>query len=105
METRTLSDIERAELLSRIAETQDGGLRINGRRRGSCVLDTPSGWLRQAEQLNKNDYLSSLIIEAVREVDDPYEAYQRFQYAVDELQRAAFASSRYADELDQEVAK
>ena len=78
----------KAELTKRIGASQEGGEK--GITRPLTVL------------LDKDDFLSLFLRDAIERADEPNDVYHSIQYALCQLNDAAFAASRYGDELEAE---
>ena len=81
----TLTEGQRKTLFNVVAETQDGKMK------------TPP---------NLDEYpLDQFLRQHIEQANEPHDVYNACQYAIDELNRAAFAASAYGDKLDEEVSK
>tara|TARA_Y100000593_G_scaffold66721_1_gene122768 strand:+ start:48 stop:347 length:300 start_codon:yes stop_codon:yes gene_type:complete len=73
------------ELTKRIGASQECG-------EAGFVLDT-------SKLTKKGDFLSLFLRDAIENADEPYDVYHSIQYALGQLNYAAFAASEYGDEL------
>jgi len=99
----TLTEGQRKTLFKVVADTQDGGS-----SHWPDVQITETGQAKKRSRLSMwdDDHLSKFLAHQIEQADEPYDVYNACQYAIDELNRAAFAASAYGDELEeQEVAR
>tara|TARA_Y100000593_G_scaffold46315_1_gene88093 strand:+ start:383 stop:664 length:282 start_codon:yes stop_codon:yes gene_type:complete len=78
----------KAELTKRIGASQDCGER-------AFAIDA-------SRLIKKEDWLSLFLQDAIGHADEPYDVYHSIQWAIGELNYAAFAASKYGDELESE---
>ena len=83
-----MNEATKSELTKRIGASQECGEK--GFTRPRTVL------------LDKDDYLSLFLRDEIERADEPYDVYHSIQYALGQLNYAAFAASKYGDELESE---
>ena len=68
------------------------------------VADTQDGKMKEHPRMSA-DPINEFLIDQIEQADEPHDVHNACQYAIDELNRAAFAASAYGDKLEQEESK